>query len=131
MEYDRSFTSFTINAQTAEKGEQTYDCNPDNTTLYLHDPERFNEYDHFFRELKGDELPEEYQNSGKLMGGFITRHALGEEEFETTAEAVCNSYNFKVVYLPVPTDSDRLAIDEQMQAILGRELDEMNPEDFA
>lgn len=127
----RQFTYFTIHANTVEKGRQEYMCDPSNTTLYLHDPEQHDGYDHFFRRLTGDELPEEYQGTEKVIGGFITRHVLGDEEFEQTAAAVCASFNFPVIYRPVPLESDVQAIDEQMQAILSKELDDLNPEDFA
>ena len=126
---NRDFNSFKIHANTVEKGKQEYECNPENTVLYLHDPERFDEYDHFFRRLMGDELPEEYQDSERNMGGFITRHVLGE--FDEIAEAVCNSYNFQVVYRPEPISTDRMAIDEQMEALLHQELEDLDPNDFA
>jgi hypothetical protein len=127
---NRKFMDFIVKVGTDELGIREYVCDGSNTTLYLHDPELYEQYDHFFRRLIGEELPEEYRDSDKILGGFITRQVLGEDVFETIAEAVMNSYNFSVVYRPIPLPGDVVAIDEQLQASLRRELDGMSWEDF-
>ena len=127
---DRQFTQFVINVRSDEMGIRQYICDGSNTTLYLHDPDRYDQYDHFFRRLVGEELPEEHRNREQIMGGFITRLIMGEDDFEATAESVVNSFNFSVVYRPVPIPSDVEAIDTQMQATLHRELDGLSWEDF-
>ena len=127
---DRKFTQFIINVRSSEMGVNQYVCDGLNTTLYLHDPDRYDQYDHFFRRLTGDELPEEHRDTDQIMGGFITRQVMGEEAFEETAQSVCNSFNFEVIYRPVPRPGDVEAIDAQMQATLARELDNIQWEDF-
>lgn len=129
MENPRDFKHFFINAVTDEMGTQQYECNPDNSTLYLHDPDVYSEYDHIFRTLSEDELPEEYRDSARNMGAFITRNIL-REQFDPIAQAMCSSFNFKVVYCPEPTEVDRANIDDQMQATLARELENLNWDDF-
>lgn len=125
-----NFNHFIAHINTVEMGEMHLDCTPDNTILFLHHPDKHKEYDHFFRTLSDDERPEEYRGSHRNLGAFITRHTIGDEEFEHLANAVSESCNYKVVYNPEPTPQDKQSIDEQMQAILHRELKDIEPEDF-
>lgn len=122
------FRRFFIDSQTVEHGPVKLECTPDNTTLYLHHPDRFPMYDHFFVNLPEELVSEEYR--GRNVGAFVTRHIIGEEEFERIANAVSASCNYPVVYRPEPTDSDRRQVDEQMEAIFSREIEDIEPEDF-
>lgn len=124
------FTQFTAHVNTIEQGPMELTCTPDNTTLYLHHPDRWAMYDHFFYRMTAEELPEEYRDRAGVMGGFLTRHSMGDEVFEELANRVSDSCNFTVVYNPAPTDQDRKAIDEQMQDILHRELETIDWNDF-
>lgn len=130
MDNPRDFQHFFINAQTDEMGSQRYECNPDNSALYLHDPEENLQYDHVFRVLTGEEIPEELRESGRNLGAFVWREVLGDEEFTSVAAAMCNSYNFNVVYRRVPTETDRNNYFEYAQAKLGHELEDIDPNDF-
>lgn len=124
------FRYFRARVLTEENGEQILDCTPDNTTLYLHRPDVNEDYDHLFYQLSEEELPEEYRGQARNMGAFLTRHVLGEEDFEELAKRMWDSDNWTVVYRPNPTASDKINIDEQLTAMLGRELDEIDISDF-
>lgn len=130
MENPEEFKHFFINAQTEELGAQRYECTPENTILYLHRPKVADQYDHIFRTLSEEELPEDLRGTARNLGGFIWREILGDEEFEQIGQAMCASYNFQVVYRPTPTQADQLQYFEYAQAKLGRELDDIDPSDF-
>ena len=130
MDDPRDFNHFIINAETVEKGPQRYECTPDNTVLYIHDPLRFPEYDHLFRTLTDEELPEEYRNTARNIGGFIWREILGDRQFEQIAQTIASSFNFQVIYRPAPLKADQEQYIQFAQSQLGAELDDINPEDF-
>jgi hypothetical protein len=131
MNNPEDFNSFFINATTQELGPQRYECTPENTTLYLHRPEVSDQYDHIFRLLSEEELPENIRGTARNLGGFIWREVLGHEEFHQIGEAICASYNFNVIYRPKPLESDQVQYFEYAQAKLGQELDGMSWDDFS
>jgi hypothetical protein len=131
MSNPEDFRSFHINATTKELGPQRYECTPENTSLYLHRPGVKDEYDHIFRTLSQEELPEEIRGTARNLGGFIWREVLGDEEFQTIGQRICASYNFNVVFRPEPLESDQIQYFEFAQAKLSQELDGMDWDDFS
>jgi len=119
---------FTARVRTLERGEMELECNPTNTALYLHHPDRSDQYDHFFYKLKAEELPEEEQT--RNLGAFLTAHVMGDDVFDDLAQQVTDAFEWTVLYRPDPTDSDREAIDSQMADILAKELEDLDPNDF-
>ena len=94
MEFE-SFNYFMVEANT-EFGETELHCTPDNTELYLHS-EEYEEVDHIFHRINPVE---------RRLGGFIWKHVLPEDEWETITEAMIESGNWIVMYRPEPTDTD-------------------------
>ena len=123
------FKSFTARVRTLECGEMDLECTPDNTVLYLHHPERSVQYDHFFYQLRPDELPDGTDRT-RNFGAFLTAHCMGEEMFESLVKRVTDSCEWKVIFCPDPLPSDKEAIDSQIADIFARELDDIDPSDF-
>lgn len=124
-----SFDTFNIRVMTEEQGEMLLECTPDNTTAYLHHPLTHYMYDHIFWRMPEEMKPEEAR--GRNLGSFVWREILGADEFNALIDNMRKSYNWNMVYRPVPTDSDRVQYHDFAQGILHRELDDIEPEDFA
>lgn len=134
MENSEDFTEFILNVVTEERGEMELHCTPDNSTLYLHHPDKNPQYDHIFRKLDVSEMTQEQLampiELRRILGGFVWRSILGEEAFENIAGLMTNSCNFDVVYRVEPTDTDRNQYHDFATSQLRSELEDINPEDF-
>ena len=88
-------SNFIIRAVT-EHGQTEFNCNGDNTELYLHRPQ-YKEVDHLFHR---------FDENDRRLGGFVWRQILGEEEFNQIVTHMQESGDFLITYRPEPTDAD-------------------------
>ena len=122
---------FNVRVNTQEFGEMILECNAENTSLFLHHPIRNSDYDHMFYKMPKELLTEEQIERNKNFGAFLTAHSMGQDAFDEHASALIEDDEWTVVYKAEPTPADKEAIDEQLQAMLSRELEDLDPEDFA